>query len=509
MAENAADDGSYGQVGHSRDGLLHLFGIIRDDMYLSFVKDSLEDMHRHGTPKHVEAHSAFLEAFQPLESLIRSGVETLLTDTECDARIAELKNRCSVAVHVAWKYNVQGIWDISAWRELYVVAQLVFVWASMVQLHSARVNGPKDEHEDLSRMMKAVDMGFIMGGPAELLQPFAAAIEQLMREGSDRRIGTVMCGSAESKRLKPDNAGNVVCAAEEIPHGVYMSAKASESDTKVKQVGRLHLPDLRRFKAEYFDCDRPVVITGCCGGWAALSKWRNLTWLKEKFGHRYVPLEMGLHAESTWHEAVMSMEKFVGDFLEPSVHSDERKEPLRSFTGDRIAYLAQHPLFDQFPDMLQDFSPPMYCDVGELWRTNAWIGTRGTITPLHFDSYDNLLTQVVGYKRVRLYAQADTPFLYRSTRPWTSQTKWPTAGHGEDSTSVPSVDAGSTTGSGRKGNVSLVDIDNVDLARFPLFRNAVTCTETILGPGDMLYIPARYWHHVASLSTSISLNFLF
>ena len=177
--------------------------------------------------------------------------------------------------------------------------------------------------------------------------------------------------------------------------------------------------------------------------------------------------------------------------------------------GDRIAYLAQHPLFEQFPKLLEDFSTPKYCEVGELWRTNAWIGTRGTVTPLHFDSYDNLLTQVVGYKRVRLYSQTDTPFLYRSTQPWTSQTKWPTAGHGEEAIAAGSLNTATTEGSGRKGNVSLVDIDSVDQKRFPLFSKAKTCTETILGPGDILYIPSRYWHHVASLSTSVSLNFLF
>lgn len=35
------------------------------------------------------------------------------------------------------------------------------------------------------------------------------------------------------------------------------------------------------------------------------------------------------------------------------------------------------------------------------------------------------------------------------------------------------------------------------------------CCPSTAGPGEFIYIPARTWHYVRGLTTSISLNFLF
>ncbi|VDI57843.1 hypoxia-inducible factor 1-alpha inhibitor (HIF hydroxylase), partial [Mytilus galloprovincialis] len=45
---------------------------------------------------------------------------------------------------------------------------------------------------------------------------------------------------------------------------------------------------------------------------------------------------------------------------------------------------------------------------------------------------------------------------------------------------------------------SQVDFDNPDFEKFPKFRNA-TGFETIVGPGDVLYIPIYWWHQVESI----------
>ncbi len=246
---------------------------------------------------------------------------------------------------------------------------------------------------------------------------------------------------------------------------------------------------------------------------------------------------MGTHRDGTWHEKVVPLCELVA-----------------ALRGDSdIVYLAQHPLFEQLPALRDDYRVPD-CVGSRLTRTNAWLGSRNTVTPLHFDSYDGaaarapcascgacvthaarraagLLTQVCGYKYVRLYAPSQGAFLYRSTAPWESQRRWPTA---ETEPAAPD-------GAVPQGTISLVDVEKPDLERFPLFAQA-SFVETVLvsaaaaallqrdpprqpsalmprlrpllcacaqAPGDALFIPAGCWHFVKSLSVSASISFVF
>ena len=53
-----------------------------------------------------------------------------------------------------------------------------------------------------------------------------------------------------------------------------------------------------------------------------------------------------------------------------------------------------------------------------------------------------------------------------------------------------------------------MDVERPDHEKFPLFANA-RHMDVVLGPGEFVYIPARCWHYVRALTTSVSLNFLF
>jgi hypothetical protein len=178
-------------------------------------------------------------------------------------------------------------------------------------------------------------------------------------------------------------------------------------------------------------------------------------------------------------EELMSIDTFFQNHLGPSVN--EIYHPLISDDqGGTIAYLAQHQLFNQLPGLLNDIVLPHAIGGSGPAQINAWIGTGGTRTPLHFDSYDNIFVQVVGAKYVRLYDYSEKNKLY--------------------------VIRSNDVSYARQGNMSAVNCENED---YDLHPDSVHSkyTEVVLFPGDMLYIPAKTWHYVRSLSTSMSVNF--
>jgi len=142
---------------------------------------------------------------------------------------------------------------------------------------------------------------------------------------------------------------------------------------------------------------------------------------------------------------------------------------------------------DVGPQIVQDFkdldwSALTYLqyalNMGPIQVNTLWIGKNGVITPLHFDEPFNFFLQVEGKKKFTLFSPANWVYLY----------PYPNA-HACD-------------------RQSRVDILNPDLEKFPKVVNA-QAQEAFLEKGDVLYIPPYFWHHVSSLTETISLNFWF
>lgn len=102
---------------------------------------------------------------------------------------------------------------------------------------------------------------------------------------------------------------------------------------------------------------------------------------------------------------------------------------------------------------------------------SLWFGNRSRI-PAHQDLPDNLACVVAGRRRFTLFPPDQLPNLYIGPLDFTP--------------------AGQP--------VSLVDFAAPDFSRFPRFAEALRHAQVFeLEPGDALFIPGMWWHHVESL----------
>ncbi|HEX5688225.1 MAG TPA: cupin-like domain-containing protein [Ideonella sp.] len=102
---------------------------------------------------------------------------------------------------------------------------------------------------------------------------------------------------------------------------------------------------------------------------------------------------------------------------------------------------------------------------------SLWLGNRARVAA-HQDLPDNLACVVVGRRRFTLLPPDEVGNLYIGPLEHTL--------------------AGQPT--------SLVDFNNPDLARFPKFAQALRRAQVAeLGPGDAIFMPSMWWHHVEAL----------
>ncbi|MES2444213.1 MAG: cupin-like domain-containing protein [Pseudomonadota bacterium] len=242
-------------------------------------------------------------------------------------------------------------------------------------------------------------------------------------------------------------------------------ARLAANDPHGLAIPVLEAPDPEAFYRDHYRAHRPAVLRGLIDAWPAREKW-SLDYFAETLGEREVRVQWNREADPLY---------------ESNADAHGAFQPF-SAIARRLA--APEPSNDFYvtannSDQNRAVFAPLYADVGEMpgilrpgGARNGfiWIGPKGTVTPWHHDLTNNILLQIVGRKRVRMVASHDTP-LMRNHRhcfsSWTSE----------------------------------------DLPPGPAEGGKPAVLECEIGPGDAVFLPIGWWHHVDGLDQHIGMSF--
>ncbi|MCT7957752.1 cupin-like domain-containing protein [Laspinema palackyanum] len=247
--------------------------------------------------------------------------------------------------------------------------------------------------------------------------------------------------------------------------GIYRTLEQlSPNYNRIQRIGR---PSHSDFFEHYYAQNTPVILTDVMGNWQALSRW-NPEYLKQHYGEVSVGVQFNRESnplfeqEKDKHRQQMMMKDYVDLVVTGGKTNDYYMVPYNdNFDNPEFKPLLND--IEIFPDYLD---PTL-----QQTRIFFWFGPEGTITPLHHDPCNVLLAQVYGKKRIRLISPNQKHLLYNQV-----------------------------------GVYSEVDLLSPDYEKYPRFKE-VEVIDVILEPGEVIFLPVGWWHHVESLDISISVSF--
>jgi hypothetical protein len=225
--------------------------------------------------------------------------------------------------------------------------------------------------------------------------------------------------------------------------------------------------DRARFEAEIVPAGRPVILRGLVADWASVRAPDILAHLRAQPAPHPVNAFRG--------EPGMKGRFFYSEDLR-GFNFERIQLPLPALL-DRLEaaspeylYAGAIPVPSHLPGFAEAHPMPLLAPERER-LTSLWLGNR-TITAAHWDLAQNLACVVAGRRRFTLFPPEQIANLYVSPLDHTL--------------------AGQP--------ISLVDFDAPDLEAHPRFAEAMRHARVAeLEPGDAIYIPSLWWHHVRSL----------
>lgn len=221
------------------------------------------------------------------------------------------------------------------------------------------------------------------------------------------------------------------------------------------------------FKKDFYEPGIPVVIKKLAHDWPAYAKW-DWDYFKQLVGEKKVPLYNNVKSDAYTPINTADDYKTFGEYIDMI---QQGPAAWRIFLFN---------IFDHAPQLIKDFTWPENMMKGFIKKyPMLFTGGAGSITHMHYDiDLSHILhTQFGGRKRVLMFPHNQQHKLYR--KPWEVLSMADFSNYYEDG--------------------------KINYERFPALKLAEGF-DFILEPGDTLFMPAGYWHHMEYLDSGFAMS---
>ena len=253
----------------------------------------------------------------------------------------------------------------------------------------------------------------------------------------------------------------------------HATLRVSTMTAPLPSMPEVHGVDRARFEAEILPGNAPVILREVASGWPAVAK-----------GHES-PLALAQYLAAMDNgrpvDALMTRPEEGGRLFFDATMAGFNYLHTKAPVSQVLEQVLRYAQFERAPAVVIQSAAIAHClpefkrdhvlpVLDESVEPRIWMGT-ATVTPAHFDESHNIAVCVAGRRRFTVFPPEQVANLY-----------------------VGPLDHAPA---GRP--ISLVDFAKPDFDRFPRFRDALAhALVADLEPGDAIYMPPLWWHHVQS-----------
>ncbi|WP_062209332.1 cupin-like domain-containing protein [Streptomyces sp. NBRC 109706] len=214
--------------------------------------------------------------------------------------------------------------------------------------------------------------------------------------------------------------------------------------------------------AETLRGSSPTVFRGLAAEWPAVERWTF-----PYIGSLAPDLPVRLVVGNRESDPTRFTRSTLGSYAELLAGDEPGQEPV---------YLKEFDLLKEFPQLRDDLRNGELFPRGSITSCTTWIGPARARTGLHCDLLDNLAVVIAGRKRFWLAGPEAVARAGKTSAKYDAWARLSSVGAEELAADHPDA-----------GDFYVVDLE----------------------PGDVLYVPARWWHEVVNLTSSVLLSGFF